>query len=132
MSVPTLSKTGEPFFTQNFRNLNKSVASNFIFKRNLFIIYNYKGNPLKNPQKRPVRARDFEPKIPKFRHKNQFFWYLKIVTSQFSKIKKNNFSSTLSVPSFKKIGGPRKKKKKKKIYKELPGRTLRFRFVLRI
>ena len=73
MSVPTLSKMGEPFFTQNFRNLNKSVASNFIFKRNLFIIYNYKGNPLKNPQKRPVRARDFEPKIPKFRHKNLFF-----------------------------------------------------------
>ena len=62
-------------------------------------------------QKRPVPARDFEPKIPKFRHKNQFFWYLKIVTSQFSKIKKNNFSSTLSVPSFKKIGEPRKKKK---------------------
>ena len=50
-----------------------TVASNFIFKRNLFIIYNYKGNPLKNPQKRPVRARDFEPKIPKFRHKNLFF-----------------------------------------------------------
>ena len=101
MSVPTLSKTGEPFFTQNFRNLNKSVASNFIFKRNLFIN--------SNPQKRPVPARDFEPKIPKFRHKNQFFWYLKIVTSQFSKIKKNNFSSTLSVPSFKKIGEPHKK-----------------------
>ena len=118
MSVPTLSKTGEPFFTQNFRNLNKSVASNFIFKRNLFIN--------SNPQKRPVPARDFEPKIPKFRQKNQFFWYLKIVTSQFSKIKKNNFSSTLSVPSFKKIGEPHKKK-----YKELPGRTLRFRFVLR-
>ena len=30
-------------------------------------------SPLKNPQKRPVPARDFEPKIPKFRHKNQFF-----------------------------------------------------------
>ena len=80
-----------------------------------FFCWYYKGNPLKNPQKRPVRARDFEPKIPKFRHKNLFFWYLKIVTSQFSKIKKNNFSSTLSVPSFKKIGEPRKRKKKKNI-----------------
>ena len=62
-------------------------------------INNHKGNPSRNPKKKACPARDFEPKIPKFRHKNQFFWYLKIVTSQFSKIKKNNFSITLSVPN---------------------------------
>ena len=59
-----------------------------------------------NLKKRPLLVCVFEPKFPKFRHKNPFFSYFKIVTSQFSKFLKINLTCTLSVQSFSKIGEP--------------------------
>ena len=68
----------------------------------------------------------FWTKIYKISNLKVDFFPKKKVTSQNSKIAQIYFTWSLSVPSFKKIGEPHKK------YKELPGRTLRFRFVLRI
>ena len=70
--------------------------------------------------------------LQNFKLKSWFFSKKKKWRHKTRKLRKIYFTWSLSVPSFKKIGEPHKKKKEKKKYKELPGRTLRFCFVLRI